>query len=47
MAPPDRTVPPAVAQVVIEYRQLLREIRDHFGLDRRGKDHAHEPGKPL
>jgi len=38
MAPPDREVPPAVVQVVVEWRMLLQEIRTVYSLDRRGKD---------
>jgi hypothetical protein len=38
MVPPSREVPPAVAQVVIELRVLFADIREHFNLERRGKD---------
>lgn len=41
MIPPSRDVPPAVVQVVVEFRELLKEIRNHYDLDRRGKDHQH------
>jgi len=38
MTPPPREVPPAVVQVVVEFRVLLQEIRTAYSLDRRGKD---------
>ena len=38
MTPPDREVPPAVVQVVVEWRAILQEIRTYYCLDRRGKD---------
>ena len=38
MVPPPREVPPAVVQVVVEFRVLLQEIRTAYSLDRRGKD---------
>lgn len=45
--PPDITIPPAVVQLVVEYRVLLAEIRTHYGLERRGKDIPHErDGEP-
>lgn len=41
MTPPPVEVPPAVAQVVVELRVLMQEIRTHFDLERRGKDTQH------
>jgi hypothetical protein len=40
MIPPNREVPPAVVQVVIELRALFSDIRDYYNLERRGKDGA-------
>jgi hypothetical protein len=48
MIPPGRNVPPAVAQVVIEWRALLSDIRAYYNLERRGKDTSHErAGEPV
>ena len=42
MVPPGQEIPPAVVQVVTEWRTLMRDIREHFDLERRGKDTPHE-----
>lgn len=42
MIPPDRTIPPAVVQVVVEWRALMSDIRNYYNLERRGKDIQHE-----
>ncbi len=41
MTPPPKEVPPAVVQVVVEFKTLMQDIRTHFDLDRRGKDTQH------
>jgi hypothetical protein len=48
MIPPGREVPPAVAQVVIELRALMSDIREYYNLERRGKDGPHgRLGEPV
>ena len=48
MVPPNRDIPPAVVQVVVELRALFSDIRDHYNLERRGKDEAHgRAGEPV
>lgn len=42
MIPPSKEVPPAVVQVVVEFKTLMQDIRAFYNLDRRGKGTQHE-----